>query len=96
MSKSAEKDRNVRKKKTFTDYWEKYSTVAILVLMVVVFGILEPQAFMTGSNFIKIIEQSSITILLACGEFLQFCLQELICLSDQYLRYPEWLRQNLW
>ena len=69
MSKSAEKDRNVRKKKTFTDYWEKYSTVAILVLMVVVFGILEPQAFMTGSNFIKIIEQSSITILLACGEF---------------------------
>ena len=52
MSKSAEKDRNVRKKKTFTDYWEKYSTVAILVLMVVVFGILEPQAFMTGSNFI--------------------------------------------
>lgn len=69
MSKSAKKDRNVRKKKTFTDYWEKYSTVAILVLMVCVFGILEPQAFMTGSNFIKIIEQSSITILLACGEF---------------------------
>lgn len=56
-------------KKTFSDYWSKYSTVAILALMIVTFGILEPKAFLTGSNMIRIIEQSSINILLACGEF---------------------------
>ncbi len=56
-------------KKTFSDYWSRYSTVIIMVLMVIVFGILEPQAFMTSKNLIKVIEQSAITILLACGEF---------------------------
>lgn len=56
-------------KMTFSDYWSKYSTVIIMVLMVVVFGILQPQAFMSVKNLVKIIEQSSITILLACGEF---------------------------
>lgn len=56
-------------KKTFSDYWERYSTVAIMVLMVIVFGILRPDSFLSGRNLIKIIEQSSITILLACGEF---------------------------
>lgn len=59
----------LKPKKTFSDYWSKYSTVLIMALMIVVFGILQPQAFMTGKNLIKIIEQSSITILLACGEF---------------------------
>lgn len=59
----------VKSKKSFSDYWSKYSTVIIMVLMIAVFGVLQPQAFMTGKNLIKIIEQSSITILLACGEF---------------------------
>lgn len=56
-------------KKTFSDYWSAYSTVAILILMLIVFSILKPKAFMSASNFMKIIEQSSIYILLACGEF---------------------------
>ncbi len=56
-------------KKDFTYYWDRYSTVSILVLLLVLFSIIEPQAFMTMNNFIKIIEQSSITILIACGEF---------------------------
>lgn len=58
-----------KQKKTFSDYWSSYSTVIIMVLMIVVFGILQPQAFMSVKNLVKIIEQSSITILLACGEF---------------------------
>ena len=58
-----------KQKKTFSDYWSRYSTVVIMVLMIIVFGILEPQAFMTSKNLVKIIEQSAITILLACGEF---------------------------
>lgn len=59
----------VKQKKTFNDYWSKYSTAAILALMVVVFGMLEPSSFLTGDNMIRITEQSAVTILLACGEF---------------------------
>ena len=69
VDKSALLGEKVTKKMTFSDYWSRYSTVIIMVLMVIVFGILQPQAFMTAKNLIKIIEQSSITILLACGEF---------------------------
>lgn len=58
-----------KRRLSFTDFWEKYSTASILVLMVLVFGLLEPKAFLSGSNLVKIVEQSAITILLACGEF---------------------------
>lgn len=61
-------DKNL-KKKDFSYYWDKYSTVSILFLLVIVFSVLQPQAFMTTNNFIKIIEQSSINILIGCGEF---------------------------
>ena len=57
------------KKKAFSDYWSSYSTIVILVLMVVVFSALKPNAFLSANNYMKIVEQSSITILLACGEF---------------------------
>ena len=57
------------KKKDFSYYWDKYSTVSILFLLVIVFSVLQPQAFMTTNNFIKIIEQSAINILIGCGEF---------------------------
>lgn len=60
---------DIAKKKTFSDYWSSYSTIVILVLMVVVFSALKPKAFLSANNYVKIIEQSSITILLACGEF---------------------------
>ncbi len=58
-----------RKRITFNEFWDKYSTVSILILMALLFGALEPRAFLNGKNLIKIVEQSSITILLACGEF---------------------------
>ena len=58
-----------KKKFTFNDYWDRYSTITILALMIAVFGALRPTSFLTGSNLVKIIEQSSITILLGLGEF---------------------------
>ncbi len=58
-----------KKKFTFNDYWDRYSTITILVIMIAVFGALRPTSFLTGSNLIKIMEQSSITILLGLGEF---------------------------
>ena len=61
-----------KKKFTFNDYWDKYSTITILALMVAVFGILRPGSFLTGSNLVKIIEQSSITILRAWASSLPF------------------------
>ena len=57
------------KKFTFNDYWDRYSTITILVIMVVVFGVLRPSSFLTSGNLIKIVEQSSITVLLGLGEF---------------------------
>lgn len=59
----------IKQRKTFSDYWSKYSTAAILAFMIVVFGALEPKSFLTGDNLIRITEQSAVTILLACGEF---------------------------
>ncbi|MGC3955360.1 MAG: D-allose ABC transporter permease [Propionicimonas sp.] len=53
----------------FQDLWSKYSTVAIMVLILVIFSAVAPGSFLSGSNFLRITEQSSITILLALGEF---------------------------
>lgn len=58
-----------KQKFTFSTYWDHYSTISILVLMIIVFGILRPRSFLTGNNLVRIIEQSSITILLGLGEF---------------------------
>lgn len=55
-------------REVFTRYWGRYSAIAILALMLVVFSALEP-AFLRGGNPPRIVEQSSITILLAFGEF---------------------------
>lgn len=52
----------------FTVLWGRYSTVAILVLIVAVFSLLEP-IFMTGTNMLRIVDQGAVTILLALGEF---------------------------
>lgn len=57
------------KKINFNQIWEKYGTFAILLLMIIVFGVISPQNFFNQSNFIQILLQSSVTILIACGEF---------------------------
>lgn len=59
----------ITKKFVFSDYWDKYSTITILGLMIATFGILRPSSFLMPTNLIKIMEQSSITILLGLGEF---------------------------
>ncbi len=64
------KTKTIEKKKfTFSDYWDRYSTITILAIMIVVFGALRPSSFLTTGNLVKIMEQSSITILLGLGEF---------------------------
>jgi D-allose transport system permease protein len=58
----------------FRYFWDKYSTLSIMALMIIVFGVLRPGSFLKFDNLIRITEQSSITILLACGEFFSILL----------------------
>lgn len=58
-----------KKKMTFTQFWDKYSTFAILLLMLAIFSIMRPTSFFTTNNFLRIVEQSSVVILLGLGEF---------------------------
>lgn len=56
-------------KKGFNEYWQKYGTFGILMLLIVTLGIMSPKYFLTANNMTQILLQSSITILMACGEF---------------------------
>ncbi|NLS01645.1 D-allose ABC transporter permease [Rhizobium sp. P38BS-XIX] len=50
-------------------FWETYGTLCILVVILVLFSFLSPAYFLRKDNLIQIVLQSSITILLALGEF---------------------------
>lgn len=50
-------------------FWETYGTLCILVVILALFSALVPQYFLRPENFVQILLQSSITILLALGEF---------------------------
>ncbi len=52
----------------FTRYWGSYSAIAILLLLGAVFSTLSP-SFLTTANQSNIAEQSTVTILLAFGQF---------------------------
>ena len=56
-------------KYSFRTFWQKYGILLILLLLVVIMGLLSPKYFLTVNNLVQIILQSSITILIAVGEF---------------------------
>jgi len=51
------------------NYWQKYGTLSIFALLIVIMSILSPRYFFSVNNFVQILLQSSITILIALGEF---------------------------
>ena len=55
--------------KDFRKLWTKYGTFSILILLIILMGSLSPKYFLTGANLTQIALQSSITILIAIGEF---------------------------
>ena len=57
------------KTNSFKNYWEKFGTLAIFVVMWCVFAVVAPASFHTAGNFIQIVTQSATIMLLACGEF---------------------------
>lgn len=46
---------NKKKKKGFGEFWDRYSTISILIIMTLVFGIMRFSSFFTGSNMLKIL-----------------------------------------
>jgi ribose transport system permease protein len=45
----------------------KFGTVLAMIIMLVVFGILAPDSFLTGENLINILDQSALTAIIASG-----------------------------
>jgi ribose transport system permease protein len=55
---------------TEADWWRvlgRYGAVFVLVVMIMVFVIIEPDTFATGSNFIQILNQSALTAIVSMG-----------------------------
>lgn len=60
---------DAKKKINFGVLWQKYGTIGILVLLLVVLAIAKPSAIFTKTSVPQILKQSSVNILLALGEF---------------------------
>lgn len=56
-------------KMSFNTMWQKYGTLGIFVLLVVVLTILKPESILNLQSIPQILNQSSVNILLALGEF---------------------------
>ena len=53
----------------FATYWQKFGTISILLLLLVVLAIAKPKAVFTSTAIPQILRQSAVNILLALGEF---------------------------
>ena len=56
-------------KLTFSQVWQRYGTLGILVLLLVILAVLRPTFFFKVSTITQILSQSSVNILIALGEF---------------------------
>lgn len=56
-------------KKNFSYYWERFGTLVIFFLMILVTSFFAPPQFLSTGNLIQIVTQSATTMLIACGEF---------------------------
>lgn len=54
---------------TFKKYWNSFGTLSIFLAMFFIIAIFAPAAFFTGKNILQIATQSSIVMLMGCGEF---------------------------
>lgn len=53
----------------FKTMWDKVGTIIIFFFMLIVFSFFAPKNFLSSRNLLQIATQSSVTLLLACGEF---------------------------
>lgn len=53
----------------FPQFWDRYGTFFILTIILVIFGSISSQYFLTTNNIRQIFVQSSVTVLIGMGEF---------------------------
>ena len=62
-------ENNAKKKMSFGEAWQKFGTIGIFVLLLVVLAVIKPSSVFSASSVPQILKQSSVNILLALGEF---------------------------
>ena len=62
-------EKTTKKSFDFATYWQKFGTVSILLLLLVVLAVAKPTAVFSATSIPQILRQSSVNILLALGEF---------------------------
>ena len=58
-----------KNKISFNQLWQKYGTISILLLLILILAILKPSSIFSINSIQQIMTQSSVNILLAVGEF---------------------------
>lgn len=58
-----------KEKVTFNSIWQKYGTMGILILLLLILAIMRPKTFFSTATLTQILSQSSVNILIAMGEF---------------------------
>lgn len=61
--------KNKGRELSFSQIWQRYGTLGILVLLLVILAILRPTYFFKTTTITQILSQSSVNILIALGEF---------------------------
>lgn len=61
--------RNVERIYNFKLIWQRYGTIGIFFLLIVILMIIKPDAIFTSSSIVQILRQSAVNILLSLGEF---------------------------
>ncbi len=61
--------KNRERELSFSQIWQRYGTLGILVLLLVILAVLRPTYFFKTTTITQILSQSSVNILIALGEF---------------------------
>lgn len=59
----------IKTRKSFGELWQRYGTMGIFLLLVVLLAIVKPSAIFSEASVPQILKQSSVNILLTLGEF---------------------------
>ncbi|MDD3221180.1 MAG: D-allose ABC transporter permease [Lachnospiraceae bacterium] len=62
-------ENKTKKKMSFNEIWQKFGTIGIFVLLLVILAIVKPDSVFNSTSVPQILKQSSVNILLAVGEF---------------------------
>jgi ribose transport system permease protein len=77
MDDAASNRRLSRRAKAYLGFFARYGTIIGLVAMIAAFSILSPRAFPTTSNFVNVLNQASLAMIIAAGLTLAVVVGEL-------------------